>query len=170
VTCVPGRCACDYRLDDTDSKEGGRHSLLHLHSCRMSPGSKVSAISHHVAMLNPDVYVKTAGTPPALSSGCFSGKVCDLEEKTLRFVAGESLSRNGDRDPPGLTIPAGLREYGRLVRKEIVTVRLQKQPGKVRRHTAWSNGVIGAWELSPWPGSRTRCCSTRSGIFHKTDT
>jgi hypothetical protein len=135
-------------LDDTDSKEGGATFALALallsHVTRIKG---VLPISHHVTMLNPDVYAKTAGNSSRFIEVAVSPEsYADLEEKTLRFVAGESLSREwGIAIYTGLTIPAGLREYGRLVRKQIVTRAVAEATGErfgVTLHGG--NGVIGA--------------------------
>jgi len=135
-------------LDDTDSKEGGATFALALallsHVTRIKD---VLPISHHVAMLNPDVYIKTAGNSSSFIEVAVAPEsYADLEEKTLRFVAGESLSREwGIAIRSGLTIPEGLREYGRLVRKQVVTRAVAEATGErfgVTLHGG--SGVIGA--------------------------
>jgi hypothetical protein len=111
-------------IDDTDSKEGGATFALALallsHVTRIKG---VLPISHHVAMLNPDVFLKTAGNSSSFIEVAVSPEsYTDLEEKTLRFVAGESLSHEwGIAIRTGLEIPEGLREYGRRVRTQLIT-------------------------------------------------
>jgi len=135
-------------IDDTDSKEGGATFALALallsHVTRIRG---VLPISHHVAMLNQDVFLKTAGNSSsfievAVTPESYAG----LEEKTLRFVADESLSREwGIAMHSGLEIPDGLREYGRLVRNQIITRAVAEATAErfgVTLHGG--NGVIGA--------------------------
>jgi tRNA(Ile2) C34 agmatinyltransferase TiaS len=98
-------------------------------------------------MLNPDIYIKTAGNSSSFIEVAVAPESYgDLEGKTLRFVAGESLSREwGIAIRSGLTIPGGLREYGRLVRRQAVTRAVAEATGErfgVTLHGG--NGVIGA--------------------------
>ena len=73
-------------------------------------------------------------------------KDADLEEKTLRFVAGESLSHEwGIAIRTGLEIPEGLREYGRRVRTQLITRAVADATAErfgITLHGG--NGVIGA--------------------------
>ena len=135
-------------IDDTDSKEGGATFALALallsHVTRIKG---VLPISHHVVMLNQDVFAKTAGNSAsfievAVAPGSFSG----LQEKTLRFVADESLSREwGIAIHSGLQVPEGLREYGRLVRETVISKAVAEATAErfgISLHGG--NGVIGA--------------------------
>jgi hypothetical protein len=135
-------------LDDTDSKEGGATFALALalllHVTRIKG---VLPISHHVAMLNPDVFMKTAGNSSSfIEVAVEPGSYLNLEAKTLQFVAGESLSREwGVAIRSGLGIPEGLREYGRQVRNQVITRAVAEATAErfdVTLHGG--NGVIGA--------------------------
>jgi TiaS FLD domain len=135
-------------LDDTDSKEGGATFALALallsHVTRIKG---VLPISHHVAMLYPDVFLKTAGNSSSFIEVAVAPESCaDLETKTLRFVAGESLSREwGVAIRSGLTIPEGLREYGRQVRNQVITRAVAEATAERFGITLYGgNGVIGA--------------------------
>jgi tRNA(Ile2) C34 agmatinyltransferase TiaS len=135
-------------IDDTDSKEGGATFALALalfsHVTRIKG---VLPISHHVAMLNQDVFAKTAGNSASfIEVAVRPGSFADLEEKTLRFVADESLSPEwGIAIRSGLKIPDGLREYGRLVRKTVISKAVAEATAErfgITLHGG--NGVIGA--------------------------
>jgi hypothetical protein len=135
-------------IDDTDSKEGGATFALALallsHVTRIKG---VLPISHHVAMLHPDVYVKTAGNSSSFIEVAVTPEsYADLEEKTLRFVADESFSREwGIAIRSGLGIPEGLREYGKLVREKVITRAVADATAErfgITLHGG--NGVIGA--------------------------
>jgi hypothetical protein len=135
-------------IDDTDTQEGGATfalALALLNHLGRSPG--ILPISHHVAMLNPAVYTKTAGNSAsfievAVEPASFSG----LLEKTKRFVADESLSREwGIAFRSGLDLPAGLREYGQMARSQVITRPLAEATAERFGVTlAGGNGVIGA--------------------------
>ncbi len=135
-------------IDDTDSKAGGATFALALallsHVTRIKG---VLPISHHVAMLYKDVFLKTAGNSSSfIELAVLPESYTDLEEKTLRFVAGESLSHEwGIALRSGLTIPPGLREYGRRVRNQLITRAVAEATAErfdVTLHGG--NGVIGA--------------------------
>ena len=135
-------------IDDTDSKEGGATFALALallsHVTRING---VLPISHHVAMLNQDVLVKTAGNSSSFIEVAVAPEsYADLEEKTLRFVADESFSREwGVAIRSGLQIPDSLREYGRLVRERVITRAVAEATAErfgITLHGG--NGVIGA--------------------------
>jgi tRNA(Ile2) C34 agmatinyltransferase TiaS len=111
-------------IDDTDSKEGGATFALALALLSYVTRIKgVLPISHHVAMLNQDVYAKTAGNSASfIEVAVVPDRFDELTEKVLRFVADESLSREwGVAIRNGLGVPDGLREYGRLVREQVIT-------------------------------------------------
>ena len=135
-------------IDDTDSKEGGATFALAL--ALLSHVSRIHGvlpISHHVAMLNQDVYKKTAGNSSSFIEVAVSPEsYADLEEKTLRFVADESFSREwGIALWSGLKIPEGLREYGRLVREQVINRAVAEATAErfgITLHGG--NGVIGA--------------------------
>ena len=135
-------------VDDTDSKEGGATFALALallsHVTRIKG---VLPISHHVAMLNQDVFAKTAGNSASFIEVAVTPESYeDLEEKVLRFVADESLSHEwGIAIRSGLQIPDGLRDYGRLVRNQVVTRAVAEATAErfgITLHGG--NGVIGA--------------------------
>jgi hypothetical protein len=135
-------------IDDTDSKKGGATFALAL--ALLSHVSRINGvlpISHHVAMLNQDVFIKTAGNSSSFIEVAVAPEsYADLEEKTLRFVADESFSREwGIAIRSGLEIPEGLREYGRLVRERVITRAVAEATAErfgITLHGG--NGVIGA--------------------------
>jgi hypothetical protein len=135
-------------IDDTDSKEGGATFALALALLSYVTRIKgVLPISHHVAMLNQDVFVKTAGNSSSFIEVAVAPEsYADLEEKTLRFVADESFSREwGIAIRSGLQIPEGLREYGRLVRERVITrVVAEATAERFGITLHGGNGVIGA--------------------------
>jgi hypothetical protein len=135
-------------IDDTDTKEGGATFALALallnHLGRL-PG--IIPISHHVVMLNPSVFTKTAGNSAsfieiAVEPASFSG----LLEKTTRFVADESLSREwGIAIRSGLDLPAGLREYGQMARSQVISRPVAEATAeRFGAALMGGNGVIGA--------------------------
>jgi len=135
-------------IDDTDTKEGGATFAMALallnHLTRIKG---VIPISHHVVMLNPDVFNKTAGNSASYIETAVAPESLEtLVARSRRFVADESLSHDwGIAIRHGLSLPAGLREYGRMVREKII-------PRGVAEATAerfgielyGGNGVIGA--------------------------
>ena len=135
-------------IDDTDTKEGGATFALALallnHVSRLRG---IIPISHHVVMLNPAVYQKTAGNSASYIEVAVAPETYEeLIDKVRRFVADESLSPEwGIAIRSGLRLPEGLREYGRMVRSKVI-------PRAVAEATAerfgitlmGGNGVIGA--------------------------
>jgi tRNA(Ile2) C34 agmatinyltransferase TiaS len=98
-------------------------------------------------MLNQDVFGKTAGNSSSfIEVAVAPGSYSDLEEKTLRFVADESFSPEwGIAIRSGLKIPEGLREYGRLVREQVISRAVAEATAErfgITLHGG--NGVIGA--------------------------
>jgi hypothetical protein len=135
-------------IDDTDTKEGGATFALALALLTHLSGIKgVLPITHHVAMLNPSVYSKTAGNSAsiievAVDPGAFE----DVVERSKKFVAGESLSPDwGLAFRRGFVIPRGLREYGNLVRTGIIPRPVAEATAERFGITVYGgNGVIGA--------------------------
>jgi hypothetical protein len=135
-------------VDDTDSKDGGATfalALALLNHLGRSPG--ILPISHHVVMLNPAVFSKTAGNSAsfielAVQPESFSG----LMEKITRFVADESLSHEwGIAIRSGLGLPEGLREYGQMARSTVISRPLAEATAeRFGVSLAGGNGVIGA--------------------------
>jgi hypothetical protein len=135
-------------IDDTDSKEGGATFALALALLSYVTRIKgVLPISHHVAMLNQDVYAKTAGNSASfIEVAVVPDRFDELTEKVLRFVADESLSREwGVAIRSGLGVPDGLREYGRLVREQVITRTIAEATAeRFGISLIGGNGVIGA--------------------------
>jgi hypothetical protein len=135
-------------IDDTDSKDGGATfalALALLNHLDRTPG--IIPISHHVVMLNPAVFTKTAGNSAsfieiAVEPAVFSG----LMEKTTRFVADESLSHEwGVAIRSGLDLPGGLREYGMMARSQIISRPVAEATAeRFGVSLAGGNGIIGA--------------------------
>ncbi len=135
-------------IDDTDSKEGGATFALALallsHVTRIKG---VLPISHHVAMLNQDVFIKTAGNSASfIEVAVVPDRLDELTDKVRRFVADESLSREwGVAIRNGIGIPKSLREYGRLVREQIITRTVAEATAEeFGISLIGGNGVIGA--------------------------
>jgi hypothetical protein len=111
-------------IDDTDTHEGGATFALALallnHVSRIKG---VLPISHHVAMLNPAVFRKTAGNSASfIEVAVQHGRYAALIEKVQKFLADESLSGEwGIAVRKGLVIPEGLREYGKMVRTQVIS-------------------------------------------------
>jgi hypothetical protein len=135
-------------IDDTDSKEGGATFALALALLNHLGRSKgIIPISHHVAMLNPAVYQKTAGNSAsfieiAVEPASYSG----LMEKATRFIADESLSHEwGIAIRSGLGLPEGLREYGLMARSKVISRPVAEATAeRFGVSLAGGNGVIGA--------------------------
>ena len=135
-------------IDDTDSKEGGATFALALalltHVTRIKG---VLPISHHVVMLNPNIFSKTAGNSASyIEVAAPPTRVEELAEKTRRFVADEALSPEwGIAIRTGICVPKRLREYGRLVRKEVTSRAVAEATAERFGITlSGGNGVIGA--------------------------
>ena len=132
-------------IDDTDTKDGGATFALalallnHLASIR-----GILPISHHIAMLNPDVFGKTAGNSASFIEVAVMPELYPgLMEKTRKFVADEALSAEwGIAVRAGLSVPAGLREYGRLVRESRTVAEATAEQFGIE--LMGGNGVIGA--------------------------
>jgi hypothetical protein len=135
-------------IDDTDSKTGGATFALALALlAHVSRIKGVLPIAHHVAMLNQDVFTKTAGNSASfIEVAVEPKKYTELIERTKKFVAGESLSAEwGIAVKAGFTVPAGLREYGKLVREQVISRPMAEATAEqygVVLHGG--NGVIGA--------------------------
>jgi len=135
-------------IDDTDSKDGGATFALALALLNhLGRSNGVIPISHHVAMLNPSVFTKTAGNSAsflqiAVEPESFSA----LMEKTTRFVADESLSHEwGVAIRSGLDLPEGLREYGQMARSQVISRTVAEATAeRFGVSLAGGNGVIGA--------------------------
>ena len=135
-------------IDDTDSHDGGATFALAFalldHAARMKG---VLPISHHVAMLNPAVFTKTAGNSASFIDLAVAPEAYDhLVDQASRFIADESLSREwGIAIRKGLGVPEGLRDYGRQVRGHIVTRAVAEATAERFGVTLiGGNGVIGA--------------------------
>jgi hypothetical protein len=135
-------------IDDTDTKEGGATFALALallnHLDRV-PG--IIPISHHVVMLNPAVFAKTAGNSASyIEIAVEPSAFADIRTKVARFVADESLSHEwGIAIRSGLGMPGGLREYGMAARSRIVSRPVaEAEAERFGVSLAGGNGVIGA--------------------------
>jgi hypothetical protein len=135
-------------IDDTDTKEGGATFALALALLMHLASFKgVLPIAHHVVMLNPAIYRKTAGNSASfIELAVEPDKCAGVIGRSKKFVAGESLSPDwGMAVRQGFVIPPGLREYGRIVRTEVVTRPVAEATAErfgVELHGG--NGVIGA--------------------------
>jgi len=135
-------------IDDTDTKEGGATFALALALLNhLSRVRGILPISHHIAMLNPAVFGKTAGNsasyieiavPPNLYESVIT--------KSRRFLADEADSKEwGIAVRSGFIMPPDLREYGRMVRQQIISRPVAEATAERFGITlAGGNGVIGA--------------------------
>jgi hypothetical protein len=135
-------------VDDTDSKTGGATFALALALLtHISVGRAVLPISHHVVMLNDKIEDKTAGNSASyIEVAVHPSRIDRVMAKCREFVENETLSPEwGLTFLKGMTVPAGLREYGRRVREEVVgraeAEDAARQAGAV---LIGGNGVIGA--------------------------
>jgi len=135
-------------MDDTDSNDGGATFALALALLtRLSVSRVVLPISHHVVMLNESIRTKTAGNSASyIEVAVPPNRIDRVMAKSREFVESESLSPEwGLAFRKGMSIPAGLREYGRRVREEEVdraaAEEAARQSGAV---LVGGNGVIGA--------------------------
>ena len=135
-------------IDDTDSHEGGATFALALALLNhVSRVKGIIPISHHVAMLNPDVFAKTAGNSSSyIEVAVLPDRFAALVERTRRFVADESLSAEwGIAIRKGLDTPEGLREYGKMVREQVISRPVAEATAERFGITLYGgNGVIGA--------------------------
>ena len=135
-------------VDDTDSREGGATFALALALLDyLSRIKGVIPISHHVVMLNPDVFAKTAGNSASfIEVAILPERYKALEEKARKFVADESLSGEwGIAIRKGLDMPEGLREYGKMVREQVISRPVAEATAERFGITlTGGNGVIGA--------------------------
>lgn len=135
-------------IDDTDSAGGGATfalALALLSYLDRLPG--VIPISHHVVMLFPSVYAKTAGNSASfVEVAAEPPAAAGLLSRAARFVADESLSREwGIAVRTGLAIPAGLREYGQMARSQLVPRTVAEAAAeRFGVALAGGSGVIGA--------------------------
>ncbi len=135
-------------IDDTDTKEGGATFALALALLtHVSSIKGVLPIAHHVVMLYPAIYRKTAGNSASfIEIAVEPDKCAGVIERSKKFVAGESLSPDwGIAVRQGFVMPAGLREFGQLVRTEIVTRPVAEAAAeRFDVQLYGGNGVIGA--------------------------
>ncbi|MDD1687077.1 helix-turn-helix domain-containing protein [Methanoregula sp.] len=135
-------------IDDTDSPEGGATFALALALLNyLSRIKGVIPISHHVAMLNPDIFRKTAGNSASfLELAVQPDKYDALVEKARRFIGDESLSSEwGMAVRKGLCMQDGLREYGKMVRETVISRPVAEVTAERFGIALFGgNGVIGA--------------------------
>ncbi|MFA5222373.1 MAG: helix-turn-helix domain-containing protein [Methanoregula sp.] len=135
-------------IDDTDSREGGATFALALallnHVGRIKG---VIPFGHHVAMLNPNVFRKTAGNSASyIEVAVEPDRFTVLVDRTRRFIADESLSGEwGIAVRQSLVMPEGLREYGIMVRTNVITRPVAEATAERFGILLYGgNGVIGA--------------------------
>jgi len=135
-------------IDDTDSHEGGATFALALALLNQVSRIKgVIPISHHVVMLNPGVFQKTAGNSASyIEVAVQPDRYPALVERTKRFIADESLSGEwGIAFRKGLVMPEGLREYGITVRTQVILRTIAEATAERFGIALYGgNGVIGA--------------------------
>ncbi len=135
-------------IDDTDTKDGGATFALALALLNHVSGIKgILPISHHIAMLNPDVFGKTAGNASSfIEVAVMPDKYDTLVDRTRKFVADEALSKEwGIAVRRGFIIPAELREYGKMVREQVIARTVAEATAERFGISLYGgNGVIGA--------------------------
>jgi len=135
-------------IDDTDTRDGGATFALALALLNHLSNIKgILPISHHVAMLNPDVASKTAGNSSSfIEVAIVPDRYPVLVERSRKFVADEALSKEwGIAFLTGLQIPPGLRAYGKMVREEVITRPVAEETAERFGISLYGgNGVIGA--------------------------
>jgi hypothetical protein len=135
-------------VDDTDSKNGGATFALALALLtRLSAGRLVLPVSHQIVMLNENLRNKTAGNSASYIEVAVSPNRIDRVMSISReFVESEALSPEwGLAFRKGMTIPSGLREYGRRVRSEVVDRAEAEEAARSFGAILYGgNGVIGA--------------------------
>jgi hypothetical protein len=135
-------------IDDTDSREGGATFALALALLQFVGRIRgVIPIGHHVVMLNPAVFAKTAGNSASfIEVAVAPERYAVLIDKVRKFIADESLSAEwGIAVRRGLITPNGLREFGKLVREQIVTRPVAEAAAERSGIELYGgNGVIGA--------------------------
>ncbi|PKL64248.1 MAG: sugar-specific transcriptional regulator TrmB [Methanomicrobiales archaeon HGW-Methanomicrobiales-3] len=135
-------------IDDTDTKDGGATFALALALLNHLASIKgILPISHHIAMLNPAVFNKTAGNSASFIEVAVMPDTFDtLVDRTRKFVADEALSKEwGIAVRSGFIIPAGLREYGKMVREQVIARTVAEATAeRFRVSLSGGNGVIGA--------------------------
>ncbi len=135
-------------IDDTDTRDGGATFALALALLSYVSRQKgVIPISHHVVMLNPDVYSKTAGNSASyIEIAVTPDSYTRLPEKIRRFIADESLSNEwGIAIRTGLGLPEGLRDYGRMARQQVIGRAIAEVTAERFGIVMYGgNGVIGA--------------------------
>ncbi|MFA4876917.1 MAG: sugar-specific transcriptional regulator TrmB [Methanoregula sp.] len=135
-------------VDDTDTREGGATFALALALLNHLSGIKgIIPISHHVVMLKPDIFEKTAGNSASyIEIAVLPELFRDLAERVRRFVSDETFSGNwGIAIRTGFKPVEGLREYGCLVRTQVVTRALAEATAeRYGIQLIGGNGVIGA--------------------------
>ena len=135
-------------IDDTDSKDGGATFALAL--ALLSHVNRINGvlpISHNIVMLNPDVFIKTGGNSASfIEVAVMPDHLENLSDKVRRFVADESLSHEwGVAIRTGLGVPRPLREYGKLVREQVISRTIAEATAEnYDIFLTGGNGVIGA--------------------------
>ncbi|MFZ1896769.1 sugar-specific transcriptional regulator TrmB [Methanoregula sp.] len=141
-------CHLTIGVDDTDSPEGGATFALALALLmRLTTDRVVLPVSHHVVMLNENVKNKTAGNSASyIEVAVLPSRIERVVAKSREFVENEALSPEwGLAFLKGMTIPAGLREYGTQVREQVIDRAVAEEAaGKSGAVLYGGNGVIGA--------------------------
>jgi hypothetical protein len=135
-------------IDDTDTNDGGATFALALALLNHLSGIKgFLPISHHIAMLNPDVFGKTAGNSSSfIEIAVMPDRYDLLVDRARKFVADEALSKEwGIAVRCGFIIPGELREYGKMVREQVISRTVAEATAERFGISLYGgNGVIGA--------------------------
>jgi hypothetical protein len=135
-------------VDDTDSQGGGATFALALGLLQfMGKRKGIIPIGHRVVMLNPDLKTCTAGNSCSYIELAVAPSVLpQLAEIVCRFVREESLSDEwGVALKQGFLIPEGLRSFGDMARRSIVSRRFAHATAdQFGVEVQGGEGIIGA--------------------------
>lgn len=135
-------------IDDTDSRDEGATfalALALLENLRRIPG--IIPIGHHIVMLNPAIFQKTAGNSASyIELAAPPDSFGPLVARASAFLADESVSPEwGLAARAGLDPPEGLRDYGIRVRSDVVSRTVAEATAERFSVTLQGgHGVIGA--------------------------
>jgi hypothetical protein len=135
-------------IDDTDTKDGGATFALALALLNHVTSIRgVLPISHHIAMLNPEVFARTAGNSSSfIEVAVMPDTFGTLVDRARKFLSDEALSKEwGIAVRCGLEVPPGLREYGKRVREQVIARTVAEATAERFGISLYGgNGVIGA--------------------------
>jgi hypothetical protein len=143
-------------IDDTDSEEGGATFALALGLLQyIGKLEGVIPIGHQVVMLNPFYRRRTAGNSCSyIECAVEPARFAQIRDIASRFVAEESLSEEwGVAIKRGFIIPEKLRDFGRSVRTDEVSIRTARTiADRFSIHLTGGCGMVGALAAIAYTG------------------